>query len=241
MNHRELWENSASAWITSVEGGDLTRSLILDGPMLRLSGEVRGLRACDVGCGEGRFSRMLAERGAEVIGVDPTIALLRESKRRDRNGRYIVADAEALPLASDSFDLVISYLVLLDIPDFRAAVREMTRITKPGGRILVANMNSFCSTSDRAWQRDENGNGLYVAVDNYFEERAMVVSWKGIEIVNYHRSFSDYLQPFLEFGLGLTDFEEPKPDQPNPKMDDAMRVPFFHVMQWSKEQPVAGR
>lgn len=236
---QELWDRSASAWIAFTERGDFNRTVLLDPLLLRLAGNVGGLDVCDVGCGEGRFSRMLAERGARITGIEPTRSLLEEARRRHPEGRYLESGAENMPLPSDAFDLVVSYLVLIDIEDYRAAVREMARIVRPGGRVLVANMNSFCTTRPYPWVRDEEGNPVHVAVDDYFRERGDVVSWAGIEIVNYHRPLESYMQAFLDEGLRLTDFAEPKPTMDQlagyPTKMDALRVPLFLVTQWRKE------
>jgi ubiquinone/menaquinone biosynthesis C-methylase UbiE len=219
--------------------GDFSRTQVLDPAMLRLAGEVRGARVCDVGCGEGRFSRFLSERGAKVVGVEPTPSLVGAAQNADPQGCYLRAGGEWLPLMSDTFDLVVSYLVLIDIDDYRKAIAEMTRILKPGGRFLIANLNSFCTTRERAWLRDEEGKLLHVAVDDYFEERGARVSWADIDIINYHRPFQDYMQALLQQGLRLTDFEEPRPSDEavsrHPREIDGTRVPFFHVMQWQKE------
>jgi 2-polyprenyl-3-methyl-5-hydroxy-6-metoxy-1,4-benzoquinol methylase len=231
MRGQELWENSASAWIALMEKGDANRTELLDPVMLRLAGDVAGLTACDIGCGEGRFCRMLAGRGAVTTGIEPTVSLIEEARRKHPDGRYIEAGAEALPIADDSFDLVISYLVLIDVPAYRAAIGEMARIAKPGGCILVANLNSFCTTRERAWVRDDEGNPLHVAVDNYFEERAQLLSWSGITVINYHRPFEAYMQAFIASGLRLVSFEEPAISGNR----EGARVPYFHVMQWRKE------
>jgi 2-polyprenyl-3-methyl-5-hydroxy-6-metoxy-1,4-benzoquinol methylase len=63
-----------------------TARMMLDPLMLRLCGDVAGKRVIDVGCGEGRFSRMLAERGAASVGIDPTPGAARD---RARSGRYV--------------------------------------------------------------------------------------------------------------------------------------------------------
>lgn len=65
------WDAVADDWARIVRAGqDPHREQILDPAMLALLGDVAGLRVLDAGCGEGRFSRMLAERGARVVGVD---------------------------------------------------------------------------------------------------------------------------------------------------------------------------
>ena len=72
--------------------------------------------ALDVGCGEGRFCRMLNARGVEAVGVDPTSALIAVARTRDTCGSYVEGIAERLPFRERAFDLVVSYLSLIDIP-----------------------------------------------------------------------------------------------------------------------------
>ena len=89
------WEDSAAAWIASLgEDGDFGRRYVLDPVMLPRALAARPKTMLDVGCGEGRFCRMLAKHGVAVTGIDPTRALLAEAKARDPAGTYIEANAE---------------------------------------------------------------------------------------------------------------------------------------------------
>jgi demethylmenaquinone methyltransferase/2-methoxy-6-polyprenyl-1,4-benzoquinol methylase len=128
------WSTSAGPWLRLMEQGDPNRVLLLDDVMLGLCGEVEGKDVADIGCGEGRFCRMLAARGARTVGVDPTVELIAEARRQQPGGVFHAVGGEALPLADASMDLVVSYVALVDIPDFRAAIREMARVLRPGGR-----------------------------------------------------------------------------------------------------------
>jgi ubiquinone/menaquinone biosynthesis C-methylase UbiE len=60
----------------------------------------------------------------DVTGMDPTPALIAAARARDAEGSYIEAEAECLPFEEDRFDLVISYLSLIDIPDIHAAIQR---------------------------------------------------------------------------------------------------------------------
>ena len=92
------WSKSAGPWLRLMEKGDPNRVLLLDEVMLGLCGDVRGLDVLDAGCGEGRFCRMLAARGARTIGIDPTGELIAEARRRQPGGVFHESGAEALPL-----------------------------------------------------------------------------------------------------------------------------------------------
>lgn len=227
------WEASASAWIADMgEHGDFSRMHVLDAPLL---GRVRGRgfrNALDVGCGEGRFCRMLRREGLETTGVEPAKALRAAAQARDPGGRYLDARAEDLPFADESFDLVVSYLTLIDIDGIEDAINEMARVLRPGGSLLIANLNSF-NTAGR-WRRHDDGT-LHFVLDDYLVERAEWVGWRGISIRNWHRPFSRYMQLLLATGLQLRHFDEPAPTGGDPaKVARFRRTPYFHVMEWRR-------
>ncbi len=92
------WDESAAAWIADMgEAGDFGRACVLDAAMLaRIRG--RGFRrALDVGCGEGRFCRMVQGLGVDTVGLDPTDALLRQARARDPAGTYLPAAPRRCP------------------------------------------------------------------------------------------------------------------------------------------------
>jgi len=230
------WEASAQAWIDEMgERGDYGREFVLDGPMLaRVAAEKRTV-ALDVGCGEGRFCRLLQMAGVATVGVDPTEALIRRARHRDPGGDYRIGRAEALELPDRSFDLVVSYLALIDIADVASAIAEMVRVLRPGGTLLIANLTSFNTASvGDGWTRDANGDQRF-CIDHYLTERARWTEWRGIRIVNWHRPLSFYLSLLLAQGLTLRYFDEPAPSGGDPeRVARYARVPFFLIMEWEK-------
>jgi SAM-dependent methyltransferase len=231
------WTESAQAWIdNSGEHGDNSRRFILDPVMKARLAAKRYKRALDVGCGEGRFCRVMQEHGIETVGVDPTVALLEQARRRDPKGDYREGVAEKLDFANASFDLVVSYLTLIDIPDVVAGIAEMARVLSPGGALLIANLNPFLTAClDRDWQKDASGKRLHWPLDNYLKETPHRLTWSGISVVNWHRPMETYMRLLLEQGLTLTFFAEPKPIGGDPDfVERGTRVPWFHVMEWRK-------
>ena len=234
------WESSAQAWVDSIgergERGDWGRQHVLD-PVMMARVESGGFaNALDVGCGEGRFCRMLKAAGVRATGIDPTRPLLDLARQRDQSGDYRLGRAEQLEFPDASFDLVVSYITLVDIPDFRAAIGEMARVLRPGGSLLVANLTGFTSAcADRGWVKDDKGEYLHFPVDNYLREFPFWFEWSGIRIENWHRPLSAYMTAFLEAGLTLKFFSEPGPvSGDEPQQERARRVPWFVVMEWQR-------
>ena len=235
------WDESADAWIASMgDDGDWSRRHVLDPVMIDRVRRGRFETALDVGCGEGRFCRMLKRHGVDTIGIDPTEKLIAEARQRDPGGDYRLSRAEALDFEDSRFDLVVSYLTLVDIDDYRAAIREMARVLQPSGSLLMANMTSvFTARTEGGWAETADGERLHFRIDRYLEESADWFEWEDIRIRNWHRPLGAYMRAFLDCGLTLTFFDEPTPTEEGAtERPHYSRVPWFLVMEWRQASPV---
>jgi SAM-dependent methyltransferase len=101
----------------------------------------RGLRVLEIGCGVGTDGLQFARAGAIYTGVDLTEAAVGLARKNFASanvpGEFRMSDAENLDFADESFDIVYSHGVLHHTPDIEAAVREVHRVLKPGGRAIV--------------------------------------------------------------------------------------------------------
>ncbi|KAF0106442.1 MAG: bioC [Hyphomonadaceae bacterium] len=226
------WEDSADAW----EHGDRGRQFILD-PALNKLLEGRGFKnALDVGCGEGRMCRFLQRFGTKTTGIDPTSKLLERARDLDSNGHYVEGFAEKLPFGNSEFDLVLSCMSLIDIPDYHNAIKEMVRVLKPNGNLVIANLTAMNTAGNGlGWQFGDDGKTKYYALDNYMAERSGWENWRGIRIKNHHRPLSAYMQVFIEAGLTLRHFEEPIPiGGPAQWAAHYARMPWYLIMEWQR-------
>ena len=99
----------------------------------------------DLGCGNGISSKMLHDRGRNVVGVDISPLFLKEAKKWENDTlKYYVGDALNLDFESDQFGVVCSNELIEHTPDVETTLLEMIRVTKKGGRIVVAGPN-LCS------------------------------------------------------------------------------------------------
>lgn len=110
-----------------------------------LTRRARG-RVLDLGCGTGRSLRLLA-RAERVVGVDPSLGLLRRARRRAPGLPLVVGRAEELPFADDAFDTVVSALVFCSVDRPRDALDEVRRVLSPGGTLRMMEH----VRSDRPW------------------------------------------------------------------------------------------
>ncbi len=96
-----------------------------------------GERVLDVGAGTGVSTQELARSGAYAVGVDLSVGMLRVGKRARPEVPLLAGDALRLPFGDATFDAVTISFALRNVVDTPAAIRELGRVTRPGGRLVV--------------------------------------------------------------------------------------------------------
>jgi demethylmenaquinone methyltransferase/2-methoxy-6-polyprenyl-1,4-benzoquinol methylase len=109
------------------------------------AGDAAGIVALDLATGTGDIAFALARRGARVVGLDLTMRMIVLARaKRSRNGAnpsFLVGDMLALPFPERAFDVVTTGYGLRNVPDLTAAIDEIRRVLKPGGRVLSLDFN----------------------------------------------------------------------------------------------------
>jgi SAM-dependent methyltransferase len=180
-----------------------------------------GVGTVDVGCGEGRVGRFLAARGHRVWGLDRSPVLTDLARETGGYEEVVCGDATALPWQAQSFDLAISFMCLMDMPDPAAAIRETARVLVPQGRLCLAIGHPF--------SRDRAKAGSYF-VEADFDE---TVEQEGLTMrfVGRDRPLETYTRALAAAGFVIEELREPRPSSQavaeHAQLAQAQAFPFF--------------
>lgn len=226
------WDATATpeSMVETADDGDFAKRHLANPALLRLLGDVHGRRILDAGCGNGYLSRMLATRGAHVVGVEPTASMstfAREKEAELGQGiTYVQADLAALPDLGDPFDAVVCSMVLMAIPDWKPAMRACVEALRPGGRFVFAIVHPAFEELWPTWC----AHGEY-RIDRYLEEYEIPTP----SGPDFHRPLSAYLNELAALGCRLDEVAEPGLDPDiaaagEPGLDAYVRLPNFLIV-----------
>jgi ubiquinone/menaquinone biosynthesis C-methylase UbiE len=197
MRTDEDWEEQARNWIIWARTPGLDSYWRYRSEFFELV-PAPGKSTLDLGCGEGRVSRDLAQRGHRVTAIDVSPTLLEAARKAHPEGTYLVADAAKLSFPDNSFDVVIAYNFLMDVEDLPGSVREAARVLKPGGKLVISVIHPA-----NTGKRTGEGDDLAFSVDRtYFESSH---SYEEFERDGVRMVFSSYSHPLSSYTRALED------------------------------------
>jgi SAM-dependent methyltransferase len=189
-----------------------------------------GRLTLDVGCGEGRLARDLKERGHNVRAFDSAPALV-EAARADPSLDVIQADAAALPVDDGAGDLVVSFMVLMNVDDLTGVAREAARVLEPGGRFCIAITHPINTAGEFETTEPDSA---FVIRESYFEpHRKELQAERGgltMTFVDLHRPLQDYAGALEEAGFLIERIREIGDEEEPPERESQQRwrrVPLF--------------
>lgn len=206
MDHEEVgryWDGNAEVWTRLVRAGyDHYRDGLNNPAFFEMLPDVDGLSGLDVGCGEGHNTRLLAERGASMTGVDISKTFVRHAReaetRRPLGIDYEIASAVDLPYETASFDFVTAFMSLMDIPETERVLSEVFRVLEPGGFFQFSITHPCFDTPHRVNLRDEVGYTYAIEVGDYFARReGEIKEWLFFAAPRkYARGYLRFARPF---------------------------------------------
>ncbi len=108
---------------------------------LPLLGDLKSKKVLDVGAGTGRLSVLLSKSGAQVTALDVSEQMLKVLKNKDKKIETTIGDAENLPFADSTFDIVTAAFLIVHLRDPKTFFDEACRVLKDGGILAVSNIN----------------------------------------------------------------------------------------------------
>lgn len=194
-----------------------------------------GRRTLDLGCGEGRLARDLTALGHSLVGVDASPTMIAAARDADADLELHVADAASLPLAAGSFDLVVAFMSLQDVEDYRGAIAEAARVLDPGGRLCFAIVHPLNSAG--TFELADDADSPFVIRGSYLESSyyrdAVLRDGLEIEFVSAHRPVQSYADALADAGFLIERLHEtgiPQSAVRHPRSRRWQRLPLFlHV------------
>jgi 2-polyprenyl-3-methyl-5-hydroxy-6-metoxy-1,4-benzoquinol methylase len=207
----ERWSAMPAEVIAAMaDDGDFAKRHLVNPVLLRMLGDLAGLKLLDAGCGNGYFSRICARAGARVTGVEPASGLLEfaVSSERDRplGIRYLRADLCALRDAHTAadlrspFDAVVASMVLPAVPDWTGAMRACVQQLRPGGRFVFSVSHPCFEQLASTLRR----HGAY-RVSEYLRDYEIAATYA----TDFHRPLSAYLNEVIALGCRIAEVAEP--------------------------------
>jgi SAM-dependent methyltransferase len=192
-------------------------------------------RVVDVGCGEGQVARRITALGAEVAGVDPTVAQIQVAQQRGGGPRYARGSAAALPCRDASFDAAVMVLVLEHILDCRPVIQEVARVLEPKGRFVLMLNHPFLQTPNSGWIVDHTLDEQYWRVGPYLlDDCSTEEVAPGVDLPFVHRPLNRYVNELAAVGLLVEHMDEPAPPpgflERAPEYRDAGSIPRLLVL-----------
>lgn len=155
---RRAWDERAAEWDAAASDAAVAPDRPSDVDLVLAALRLRpGDRLLDAGCGSGHWAVAFAGRGVRVAGIDLSPEMIRHARVRGAAAGadvdWRVGDLAALPFPDGAFDAIHARVALHFVPDVPAALRELRRVLRPGGRLLASVPGALSPIYRKSWQR----------------------------------------------------------------------------------------
>jgi 2-polyprenyl-3-methyl-5-hydroxy-6-metoxy-1,4-benzoquinol methylase len=165
------------------------------------------IKICDIGCGQGELSYRLHNLGAIVTGIDVSKNLLEFARKKTDKIDWICDNAmELSQISNDSFDVVVSNLMLMDVPDFKAVFNSTYRVLEPGGVFVFVIMHP-CFQSPFSYTLEDGSRNVSTYSTQHWKSKGSGTLRSTLGA--YHRPISHYINELLNTGFSIVYLDEP--------------------------------
>ena len=224
------WDENADMWTEQVrKGWDAYREYFNNPAFFAFIGDIKGKKLLDAGCGEGYNTRLLAKKGSRVVGIDISKKMIEYAREREQKEplgiRYEVASFSNLSLLDDEYlDVIVSFMALMDGPDYERALKELFRVLRKKGELIISITHPCFLTKGLEWIGDVDTNNVKLVVSNYFDDKPWVEHWRFSQapiledvrlfaVPSFPRTLTLYINTLIKTGFVLKEIEEPRPTE----------------------------
>lgn len=234
------WDESAREWAGTNSGYGKFRFHLIAPQLEKILGNGGGKELLDAGCGDGIYTNFATERGFHAVGIDGSAEMVALAHKNYPKLEFKQADLmELLPFGDESFDVVLSILVLMSLSDIRTFLNESHRVLKSHGQLIIVVrhptfsnpvMSLYKTILDKVMFKKPKG-----LIENYFLNKQDRRAWekdKTWNIPYYPRTLEQYSNEFVNSGFIIGSMHEPNTLPLDylkqfPKLEYVTRLPRF--------------
>jgi len=202
-------------------------------------------RVLDLGCGFGEHCLKFIELGAiEVVGIDISEKMLEVATKQNNHEKikYLQMAMEDISSLDDRFDIVISSLAFHYVKDYDKLIKDIYKLLNNNGILVFSCEHPLVTayTNGQRWTKDDDGNKLYLNLNNYGLEGERKVKWFVDDVIKYHRTFETLINILIINGFNIEKIIEPKPTKEilnrYPEYYDLIHKPDFILFRAKKSK-----
>jgi len=231
MRMRKGWDTQAGNWGRFTQPGLDPYHELMNLPAFLDLLPAPGRRTLDLGCGEGRVSRALAQAGHTLVATDSSPGMVAQAATQPPAPAALVSDAARLPFIDGAFDLVVAYMCLHDMDRMPDAVREAARVLRPGGRLAVAIPHPVSTAGDLTSQEPDAAQVIDAYLDAAPADWTLDRDGLQVHFHSEHRPLEAYAAALAGAGLLIEQLREPRATPAliaqHPSATKWLRLPLF--------------
>lgn len=220
-----IWDRNAADWTAHVRNGrDLYQEVFHNPFFCDFVPDLSQRYVIDLGCGEGRNTRLFAARGARMTGIDVSSFLIEAARAAETANPlgieyHVGSFTDLMQFSEESFDAAISTMAFMNGPGFSYASHAVYRLLRPGGALYFSVIHPCFSTRGARWLLDSNGRVEGKLVTDYWLNRPYIENWRfsashgtgQFAVLCFPHRMEDYINGLCDAGFRILSLREPRP------------------------------